>query len=395
MTRGGKVDRKALPDPRPADTRPATGTAEPPRDAIELTLIQMWRKRLRLPHVGPMDDFFALGGDSLTAAVVLSQVEKVFCADIAFGGFLADPTPRGLAALVRNSSADPTRRPLALTRRGGDRTPYFYVPGAGAVGRPRVVEAEAGPRPHYCLNYRGVDGVAAPQRTIPEMAAYFLEQVRAVQPTGPYLLGGGSFGALVALEAAHRLLDEGESVNLLVVEDALLDGCLTPRPGGRWSDRIERSLLWLLPVGRRFRLTWPGVGEGLRQWRYRLLVPFARWRSRMREKPLPKVYRFHDLLNHSLRAKRGHVLQPYPGSTVLFRTEFTAARRLFDVEPTLGWSHLCPKLITREIAGEKGQHLNDHAAYAAYLAQLDALLNAADDGRAKERHEDPARPQPN
>jgi thioesterase domain-containing protein/acyl carrier protein len=349
----------------------------------------MWQKLLRLRRVGPHDDFFALGGDSLTAAVLLSQVEKSFRADLDLEAFMAAPTVRGLAALVRSASTDPIHQSLALTRRGGPGTPYFFVPGAGAAGRPPSLEAEAGPRAHYRLNYRGLDGIEVPQRTVPEMAAYFLEQVRAVQPAGPYLLGGGSFGALVALEAAHRLRDEGESVNLLVIEDSLLDGCLVPRTDGPWCDWLERSLLWVLPVGKRFELTWPGVREGLRQWRYRLLVPLARWRSRLWGKPLPKVYRFHDLLNQSLRAKRRHEVRSYPGPAVLLRTRFTAARRLFELEPTLGWSRVCPRLVTLELDGEKGDHITQPAPRAAYLERLDALLNAADDGRAQGGKEEP------
>ena len=313
---------------------------------------------------------------------MVTKVEKSFQAEVDLSAFLAAPTVRSLASLVRDSSHDPSHQPLVMTRRGGEGTPFFYVPGAGVAGRPLPIESEAGPRPHYWLNYRGQDGVELPQQSIPEIATRFITEVRRIQPTGPYLLGGGSFGALVALEAAQQWREQGESVRLLVVEDPVLDGGLAPRPEGSWHHRLERSLLWMLPVGRRFEWSADGARDGLRQWRYRLLVPFVRAQSRRRGEPMPKVYRFHELLNHSIAAKGHYVPRTYPGPIVLLRSEFRAARRLFEVDPTLGWNRLCPQLQTVSLEGEKGEVDHDPARRRRYLATLDAVLSRADSDRA-------------
>lgn len=380
MTPGGKIDRNALPDPARAAPARTVGSG-PPRDAVELALARIWRKVLRVPSAGRDDDFFALGGDSLSAAVLLSKIEAAFHADLDLGNFLVSPTLGELARLIRCASADMVHQRLVLTRHGGSATPFFFVPGAGAAGRPPRIDAAPALRPHYALQYRGLDGVEKPQRTVADMAAYFLGEVRRVQPSGPYLLGGGSFGALVALEAAHQLRGQGEEVRLLVVEDSLLDGCLTPRSGGPWTHRLERSLLGMLPVGKRFEFTWSGLREGLRQWRYRVLVPVARWRARLQEKPLPKVFRFHDLLNHSLAAKRHYLLRPYPGPVALLRTRFSGAHKLFALEPSLGWNRVCTHLTIHDLDGEKTERVADPVRRAAYLVRLDAVLEAAESGQ--------------
>jgi Thioesterase domain/Phosphopantetheine attachment site len=379
LTPGGKIDRKALPTPPGTAVRVAHGESAP-RDGIELALSRLWAKLLKLPAVGRTDNFFECGGDSLLGAVLVSRIESIFQADVPLADFLAAPTIADTAGLIRGTSLDPAHRRMLCTWQGGSETPFFFVPGAGVLAAQRNAFAGSAPgrRSHYVLQYRGIDGVEEPMRTIPEIARCFLDEVRKIQPTGPYLLGGGSFGALVALDAAHTLSDEGDVVKLLVVEDCLLPGCLTPRAGLPWHARLERALLGLMPVGKRFGFTRGGLRDGLRQWRYRALVPAVRWWSRRHARPMPKVYRFHDLLNHALTAKRRHALRPYPGRVALLRTQFEAAARLFDLEPTLGWGRLCPRLECHHLPGAKGAWDLDAGRQVIFLERLEAILARAD-----------------
>jgi acetoacetyl-CoA synthetase len=80
-------------------------------------------------------------------------------------------------------------------------------------------------RPVYAIQARGLDGADAPFDSLTEMASYYADSIRDVQPHGPYILAGYSFGGVVAFEMAHQLSTTGEKVALL----ALLDSYTHPR----------------------------------------------------------------------------------------------------------------------------------------------------------------------
>jgi acetoacetyl-CoA synthetase len=73
------------------------------------------------------------------------------------------------------------------------------------------------PRPIYGMQAKGTDGVDEPLDTIEDMAQFFLDAIKTIQPSGPYLLVGYSLGGLIALEMAQRLLENGEKVALLAL----------------------------------------------------------------------------------------------------------------------------------------------------------------------------------
>jgi len=74
--------------------------------------------------------------------------------------------------------------------------------------------------PLYGLQARGLDGADPPASSIREMAADYVEQIRAVQESGPYHLIGWSFGGIVAHEMAVQLRAAGEEIAALVILDA-------------------------------------------------------------------------------------------------------------------------------------------------------------------------------
>jgi acetoacetyl-CoA synthetase len=103
-------------------------------------------------------------------------------------------------------------------------------------------------RPVSLLQAKGLDPAAKPHLSVEAMAAHYVDEVRAFQPSGPYALCGFSFGGLVAYEMARRLVAEGQTVELL----ALIDTDVYPRYiswpewraycRGRWS-LLRRDLV--------------------------------------------------------------------------------------------------------------------------------------------------------
>ncbi|MFD7587157.1 non-ribosomal peptide synthetase [Kitasatospora sp. NPDC059811] len=117
LTGGGKVDRQALPEPQAAPEGQPTG--RPPRTPAEQLIAAVWADVLGVPEVGADDNFFHLGGDSLTAVRVVGRVFDVFGMVSPYTIFDA-PTLAEFAAAVTAASGG--ERP-ALVRSGATEAP--------------------------------------------------------------------------------------------------------------------------------------------------------------------------------------------------------------------------------------------------------------------------------
>ena len=113
-------------------------------------------------------------------------------------------------------------RSLVAVRASGSRPPLFAVhDGSGMALFYREFTRLLGPdQPVFGLQARGLDGGEPLQTRIEEMAASYLDEVRRVQPAGPYYLLGDCVGGLIAYEMARQLQSVGEEVGLLAMIEA-------------------------------------------------------------------------------------------------------------------------------------------------------------------------------
>jgi aryl carrier-like protein len=100
----GKVDRRALPPPE-ANARPAATGTQPTTDTERILAVEIVAPLLGLERVGVDENFFTLGGHSLQAAQLMSQIRRRFGADVGLAGFFRTPTVANLAALIDRGRA--------------------------------------------------------------------------------------------------------------------------------------------------------------------------------------------------------------------------------------------------------------------------------------------------
>ena len=191
-----------------------------PRNDDEWKLAAIWQKALDIDTIGIEDDFFELGGDSLSATALFAEVDHVFGKSLPLATLLEGATI-GFLATRLGQSGDAVWPMLVPIRTSGAKPPFFLV--HGALGQsfltPDFARYLGTDQPLYALQARGLDGVQTPHGSIPEMAADYVAEIRGVQSTGPYSFGGSCTGSLVALEMAQKLCAEGEQVGLLVMID--------------------------------------------------------------------------------------------------------------------------------------------------------------------------------
>jgi acyl transferase domain-containing protein/thioesterase domain-containing protein/acyl carrier protein len=192
-----------------------------PRDETERRIAAICGELLGVESIGVHDDFFELGADSLITLRITDRIRQELGREVpAHAAFRGSTVERMARALDRRADPAPSS-PLVAIQPGGSRPPLFFVhPAAGIVFPYFALARELGPdQPFYGLQARGLDGLEPPDRTIEEMATTYVAAIRAVQPRGPYFLGGFSFGCLVAFEMAQQLRRAGETLGLVALVD--------------------------------------------------------------------------------------------------------------------------------------------------------------------------------
>jgi len=217
LTANGKVDLDALPAPELERNLHLAYVA--PRDPLEHQLVKAYEKVLSRKPIGIRDNFFAVGGDSLLAVRLFAQIENSFGRKLPLASLFKAPTIEQLGQVLRGTESGPSWSSLVPVQPEGSQPPLFCVHAGGAnvlIYRPlaRHLGLE---QPVYALQARGLDGISEPLTSVDEMATHYIEEIRAVQPEGPYYLLGASFGGLVAFEMAHQLKAQGQDVGLLAM----------------------------------------------------------------------------------------------------------------------------------------------------------------------------------
>jgi thioesterase domain-containing protein/acyl carrier protein len=227
----GKVDRAALPAPAVV-----AGLAyRSPRDAVELTLQQIWRDVLGTDEIGIDDSFFDLGGHSLLAVSLIARCNRAFAANLPLRTLFEQPTIEGLARALRHRHAPLPYSPLVPLQPDGFKPPLFVIhPAGGTVFcYMPLARALAPDQPVYGLQAAGLEAGESPAASIDQMAEDYVAAIRAVRSHGPYHLAGWSFGGVVAHAMAAKLRRAGETVALLALLDSAAPTPLATAPDER------------------------------------------------------------------------------------------------------------------------------------------------------------------
>jgi len=335
IERFGTSQPRGYEAPKAQFARPKLASEyQAPRNEIETMLVQAWRELLGVDEVGIQDNFFELGGYSLIAVRLFGKVKKAYKLEFPLSVLFEAPTIELLAQRIRAelgeeeaAAASAPRQKLAHlvpmhAGRAGARPPFFLVAGMfGNVMNLRHLAAHIGDdQPFYGIQARGLDGKEAPHETFEQMAAAYIADLRALQPSGPYFIGGYSGGGIVAYEMAQQLLAAGERVGALVFLD-------TPLPTERLLTYPERLEL------HRQRLAKQGIGYFAASVKRR----FANDRQRLQlllNKPMGRLFPY-ELRSQNIelafrKALTLYQLRPYAGDLLLFRPALDEANDLGD-----------------------------------------------------------------
>ncbi|MBC8756868.1 amino acid adenylation domain-containing protein [Kordia sp. YSTF-M3] len=221
LNENGKIDFKKLLDIENNNTVKENYTT--PKNQIEKGVTEIWEKLLGVEKIGINDDFFDLGGHSLTATKMIALIEREFDFQLPISILFEHPSIKKIADVIRSKNESNEAKILVPIHTEGTKTPIFCAPpGGGNVLIYNDLSKELGSeQPLYAFQSSGIDMKSEILESIEEMATLFIKEMQKIDAEGPYTLLGYSFGGKIIYEMALQLIREGFKVNNLIILDAL------------------------------------------------------------------------------------------------------------------------------------------------------------------------------
>jgi amino acid adenylation domain-containing protein len=368
LTNNGKLDRRSLPAPDGKEFRENAFLA--PRNTLELLLTKTWERVLEIQPIGVKDNFFDLGGNSFSAVRLFAQIAKVYGKQLPLATLFQAPTIEQLASLLSEEKWSPSWSSLVAIQPGGSRPPLFCLHLApGHVLFYRDLALRLGlDQPVYGFQPQGLDGSKPYHTRIEEMAGHYIKEMRALQPEGPYYLGGSSSGGLIAFEMAQQLHAQGQQVAVLALFDTYAPGFRdqSSQAGSfhyqahRFMQRVNLHLGNLLLLESDGKIKYAREKAALVRRRLKSTIKKA-IESRIK-KVAPKWSQSNGnaepaagqkRVDAAIKALREYVPEVYPGHVTLFRATKQPAG--YNNDRDLGWVKLAAGGIAiHEIPGYHG-----------------------------------------
>lgn len=380
----GHVDRRPSthePSPRPTTLHPPA-TAD--QTDIAAGLLDIWRDLLGTNAIGPHDNFFDLGGHSLLATRLAAAVHQRFGVDLPVSTLFINGTIETQTGLLRSATTTDWS-PLVPIQPTGTGLPLFLVHGIGGevISFQLLARHIGGGIPIYGL--RADSRAGANRGGLEDVAATYIQAIRAVSPTGPYRIGGYSAGGLIAYEMAQQLHAAGHIVSSLVMLDApAKDARRKGLSPAALAQLVRNGAYWLIDDDF-LRSGWTAQRTRLRTKLKALLAPapragddqslaVANIRDRLGLWSMPD--RANAYLEHVVRMMGAYEPRPYAGHITVLSARTHGLT--FRSDPDLGWEPLAEGgITTRVIPGAHNTILREPLVRQLAAALVESLNRGA------------------
>jgi thioesterase domain-containing protein/acyl carrier protein len=192
-----------------------------PRNDHETKLLEIFKDLTQTDQISVTDSFFDIGGQSITAVQLISLLKTQFDVEYPITTFFLEPTVAKIAANILNKTYAQNWSPLLPLQPYGLKPPVFCIHPAGGtvVVYMKLAKLLGTERPFYGIQAQGIESGQTPITAMEEMVAFYLQEIKTVQPTGPYYLAGWSGGGHIALELAQQLKKNSDQVRSLFIID--------------------------------------------------------------------------------------------------------------------------------------------------------------------------------
>jgi amino acid adenylation domain-containing protein len=371
LTPNGKIDRRRLEVMAKGHLKPNPPTRTAPSSSLEVGLLDAWKRILGSHDLGIEDEFFAQGGDSLSALRLIADLRKRHKIEISYGTLARHSTVRSLAEWLSQKASDESA-PLFEIRGGSSPKSTALVCYGHNLGNSVDSLVPMALRMHrsiavWGLNGDGVRGEPIEPKSLEASLVEAASLVRAKLPTEQLTVIGFCTGGLVAFEMASKLLAAGARINKLILIDTFapharelvstaqeLERKRVKRE--RWRKNLLRGLIETAQT----RIRFERKHASNRFWKQ---VAPAMARLRIRVPPQGRTA-------HHQAIRESAFLHYSPKPLDLPIHQIRSASEVFEVD--LGWSNLCGTLYDYRIEAlhEEMESISKSSALAQLISQI-------------------------
>jgi thioesterase domain-containing protein/acyl carrier protein len=339
LLENGKLDRKSLPALQTMENEPSDHHS-PPQNYLENELAKIWAEILHLDQVGIDDDFFELGGYSMLAVQLFARIQHLSSQKLPIAAILTAPTIRKLTELIQQNTFYKYKYVVPIQSEG-EKTPLFAVPGSpgdvyfcyhrlsGHLGKDR---------PLYGLQVNQLDEMIPSD--LEGMAAFFIRQMKSIQPTGPYQIMGSSWGGHLVYAISSLLIAGGDEVAF----SGLLDTRTSKLPFSHWFKMNVSQLVKLSP-----RKWLDFLNSGIKR-----MIKRSQSLSGAKKGQSPNID--DQIVARNISAVEKYDYKTYPQTLYFFKIK-TGPAKVYK------WGKYCKHLVTIEIPGTHASITQGPEAY--------------------------------
>lgn len=316
---------------------------------IEGTLRGWFQDLLGVDEVAPDDDFFALGGHSLIGVRLFAKIRNTYKVDLELAalfeyrtvGALAERIGRSQQAAVASVPSETGGGGLVAIQPKGSKPPIVLIHAVGGevLYYEPLARALGSDQPLYAFQSKLANQAVIEPITIEELARSYVDEIQRRFPGGHHILGGHSFGGLVAFEMAQQLLAQGLEPRALIMLDAVIPGCSeifrrSTQVANLWGNLRNGGLTYL---ARKLRAKRIYLTE---QYVRRMTLTLSRGLQVMGRR-LPEKLRYLLVEEAHIEAMSKYQFRPYGGDLQLIRaTDIGVGSLSEERDPELGWGKL-------------------------------------------------------
>ncbi|RYY27805.1 MAG: amino acid adenylation domain-containing protein, partial [Sphingobacteriaceae bacterium] len=355
LTPNNKIDRNALPKPQTVQANETASDYIGPRTDVEKLVADIWCSVLGLSAISMDDNFFEIGGHSLSAVQIMSRLEKETGKRLPLSSLFESSTIASLSLLLQMDGKSVTWDSLVPIRPKGSKTPLYIVHGAGlnVLLFNTLAQHMDIDQPIYGLQAKGLNGVDKPLDKLEAIAAHYVDEITRHNPNGPYALAGYSFGGTIAYEMAKQLQAMDKEVKVLALFDSYADQ--TPNAYPAPIRLLNKGWNYTCRIMYTFVLF---AKSPVSTYRYKSIM-FKRkiteliWKlNPVKAKEQVGFFGYaHEIDKMNQKASENYYLTPYNGKIDLFRAKI---RTFYMDDPEyLGWKDFALKGVSiHDIPGE-------------------------------------------
>ncbi|GAL86511.1 nonribosomal peptide synthetase [Sporocytophaga myxococcoides] len=304
LTSNGKINRQALANSTKNYIK-TNKTFEFAFNATEEKLVAIFEEILGRDAISITDNFFELGGHSLLATKVMAKIEREFGQNYPLSILFEAPTIKELSKVIKGDSGIKKTGIISIQPKG-HKPPLFLLP--GYLFYHNLSKYLGDDQPLYGFEPLNIDRTE-------EVAAMFIKQMKKIQPTGPYYIGGFCASGIIAYEVAQQLTAAGDEIGLLSLFEVYTPEATVSKASKKYlSDKFAH-------------------------WKAAFSYNSFRAKVKLIYNESQKLLQYF-LLNQFRSMISDYKLKPYNGKIVLFKAldELVVSS---SSDPYMGWNRYC------------------------------------------------------